>query len=216
MKKETQAFINNLANRYVATNDDTVMSSMYKTLASEIGLKLRKWESSTYLAESHDITDLFHDAFLNSLDKLKADGYGDFVKIFMRSLHNNYKSLLRKLYTRRKREKLFGFSEEDNDDIPEIHLASTQNIEDDYIKQEEIKTDDDKRQLINVLTENCDSLTTAIVNEYLGCKSGERPTPTAIGKKLGVHHEKVKRTLRKLMKQYDERQFGSTDAYLAV
>lgn len=219
MDKETKLFINNLANTYLATSDDLKFSSLYKSVASEIGLKLRKWETSTYLAEDHDITDLFHDAILNSLDKLKRDGSGDFIKIFITSLHNNYKSLLRKLQTRRKYENLESFmssGNEEDDSPPTLQIASLQNVEDDVIKSQEIKTDEDKRELINVLTKDCDSLTTGILNEYLECASNERLTPTGIGKKLGIHHETVKRTLSKLSKRYNEREFGSIDAYLAV
>lgn len=218
MEKQTQLYVNNLANRYVITDDDAVFSSLYKTIASDIGLKLRNWETTTYLAESHDITDLFHDALMNSLDKLRSDGHGDFVKIFFRSLHNNYKSLLRKLGTRRKHEALFSFTQEEKDGetTNALEVEDDVNIELDLIKRDQIKTDADKRQLINVLTVNSDSITTAIVNEFLNSAECERLTPTAIGKKLGIHHEKVKRVLRKLAKRYDERQFGEIETYWAV
>lgn len=216
MENETKDSINNLASYYLKTNDDVVFSRLYKSIASEIGLVLQKWEATTYLAERHDITDLYHDALLNSLDKLRTDGSGDFVKIFIRAIHNNYKSLLRKLKTRRKYEALESFIYDEEDERAAPEPDSGIDIVTDIIKKRETKTDEDKRQLIFALTSNTDSLTTAIVNEILNGTDGERPTPTAIGRKLGIHHEKVKRTLRKLSKRYDERQFGSIDTYLAV
>lgn len=77
----------------------------------------------------------------------------------------------------------------------------------------EIKTDHDKRQLIEALTNNSDALTTAIVKEHL---SPEQPSARQIGRKLGVHHYTVTREIRKLAKNYDASQYGDISAYLAV
>ncbi|MCC2134084.1 MULTISPECIES: sigma-70 RNA polymerase sigma factor region 4 domain-containing protein [Bacillus] len=77
----------------------------------------------------------------------------------------------------------------------------------------EIKTDHDKRQLIEALTQTSDALTTAIVKEHL---SPEQPSARQIGRKLGVHHYTVTREIRKLAKNYDASQYGDISAYLAV
>lgn len=77
----------------------------------------------------------------------------------------------------------------------------------------EIKTDQDKRQLIEALTKNSDALTTAIVKEHL---SSEQPSARQIGRKLGVHHYTVTREIRKLSKNYDASQHGELNAFLAV
>ncbi|MEC1349127.1 hypothetical protein [Bacillus licheniformis] len=77
----------------------------------------------------------------------------------------------------------------------------------------EIKTDHDKRQLIEALTSNSDALTTAIVKEHL---SPEQPSARQIGRKLGVHHYTVTREIRKLAKNYDASQYGDINVYLAV
>ncbi|CAF1897565.1 hypothetical protein P9B01_02780 [Bacillus subtilis] len=77
----------------------------------------------------------------------------------------------------------------------------------------EIKTDQDKRQLIKALTKNSDALTTAIVKEHL---SSEQPSARQIGRKLGVHHYTVTREIRKLSKNYDASQYGELNAFLAV
>lgn len=77
----------------------------------------------------------------------------------------------------------------------------------------EIKTDQDKRQLIEALTKNSDALTTAIVKEHL---SSEQPSARQIGRKLGVHHYTVTREIRKLSKNYDATQYGELNAFLAV
>ncbi|MCY9052504.1 hypothetical protein MOE90_02200 [Bacillus spizizenii] len=77
----------------------------------------------------------------------------------------------------------------------------------------EIKTDQDKRQLIEALTKNSDALTTAIVKEHL---SSEQPSARQIGRKLGVHHYTVTREIRKLSKNYDVSLHGELNAFLAV
>ncbi|MEC1707397.1 sigma factor [Bacillus mojavensis] len=77
----------------------------------------------------------------------------------------------------------------------------------------EIKTDQDKRQLIEALTKNSDALTTAIVKEHL---SSEQPSARQIGRKLGVHHYTVTREIRKLSKNYNASLHGELNAFLAV
>jgi DNA-directed RNA polymerase specialized sigma subunit len=92
--------------------------------------------------------------------------------------------------------------------------AATFEIADTFNLEETVTDSLVKRQLIEKLVENKkDPLTTAIVREYL---SPEQPSPTAIGLKLGVHHEIVKRRIKSLSKFFDEKQFGSLDSYLAV
>lgn len=77
----------------------------------------------------------------------------------------------------------------------------------------ENKTDEDKRQLINVLVKNTDSLTTAIVNEFL---NDDGATPTAIGRKLGTHHQTVRRKLDALARKYYANHDEDIIEYLAV
>lgn len=77
----------------------------------------------------------------------------------------------------------------------------------------EIKTDQDKRQLIEALTEKSDSVTTAIVTEHL---ASERPTYASIGQRVGVHYKKVERVIKGLAKNYDASKYGELNAFLSV
>ncbi|OCI06325.1 hypothetical protein BBP22_21610 [Bacillus paralicheniformis] len=61
------------------------------------------------------------------------------------------------------------------------------------------------------MVEKSDETTKVIVETFLAC---ERPTPTAIGKKLGVHHMTVIRKLEKLAGYFDTQQFGDYRDYL--
>lgn len=61
------------------------------------------------------------------------------------------------------------------------------------------KAVDNQRQLIIDLLKETDSITTAIVKEYL---TDDNPRPTTIGKRLGLHHQTVRRKLNALAKNY--------------
>jgi hypothetical protein len=76
-----------------------------------------------------------------------------------------------------------------------------------------IKTKEDQRQLISFLTDpdKVDEITTLIVINF-----DKFDSITALGKALGIHHETVKRKLRKLARNYDESIFGDYSDYLAV
>lgn len=86
-------------------------------------------------------------------------------------------------------------------------------VEEQVINDMENKTDADKRELIDALITNSDSLTKNIISEYL---KSEDANPTGIGKKLGIHHQTVIRKLKRLAREFNEREFGEIDAYLAV
>ncbi len=75
------------------------------------------------------------------------------------------------------------------------------------------KTDEDKRQLILDLIENTDSITTAIVKEFL---LDANSSPTAIGRKLGLHHQTVRRKLEALSRKYHASYSRDINEYLAV
>ncbi|MCY7572462.1 MULTISPECIES: hypothetical protein [Bacillus] len=78
---------------------------------------------------------------------------------------------------------------------------------------EQIKTDRNMKRLIKALTENTDTLTTEIINDYL---ANERPTYASIGKRVGVHYKKVERVIKGLAKNYDASKYGDLSDYLAV
>ncbi|QDF49583.1 hypothetical protein FIM06_2521 [Bacillus velezensis] len=77
----------------------------------------------------------------------------------------------------------------------------------------DIKTDQDKRQLIEALTENSCSLTTAIVKEHL---TSQKPTWKSVADRVGIDRKKAKRVVERLAKNYDASLYGDINAYLAV
>ncbi|MBO1582675.1 sigma-70 family RNA polymerase sigma factor [Bacillus sp. XF8] len=212
MKDEQKLNINKMANDYLRTGDDFVFTDLYTRLSEVYRDKLRYWSTSTYMANEHDITGLFHDVIQKVLNSLRDNVGGDFVKLFAVSLGNGYKSLLRKLRTRRKYEVYDG---PDSDE--EENTAMFETIADDYDLEEHVtkKKEADQRELIDFLTDPGqvnDETTTVIVESFI---TNDGPTtPTAIGKKLGLHHSTVIRKLERLAKRFDERQFGDYRDYL--
>ncbi|MED1088303.1 AsnC family protein [Bacillus mycoides] len=212
MKDEQKLNINEMANDYLRTGDDFIFTDLYTSLSEVYRDKLRYWSTSTYMANEHDITGLFHDVIQKVLNSLRNNAGGDFVKLFAVSLGNNYKSLLRKLRTRRKYELYDG-----PDSGEEENTAMFETIADEFDLEEHVtkKKEADKRELIDFLVDPAkvtDETTTAIVESFI---SNDGPTtPTAIGKKLGLHHSTVIRKIERLAKRFDERQFGNYRDYL--
>lgn len=212
MKDEQKLNINEMANDYLRTGDDLAFTDLYTSLSEVYRDKLRYWSTSTYMANEHDITGLFHDVIQKVLNSLRNNAGGDFVKLFAVSLKNEYNSLLRKLRTRRKYELYDGpnSDEEENTAMFET-IADEFDLEEHVIKKKEA----DQRKLIDFLTDPgqvSDETTTAIVESFI---TNDGPiTPTAIGKKLGLHHSTVIRKIERLAKRFDERQFGNYRDYL--
>lgn len=103
--------------------------------------------------------------------------------------------------------------ENDQGEEVEFDLPSDYNLEKDVIQRAERKTDADKLELINALSENADSITKDIIQEYL---RGEHARPTAIGKAIGVHNMTVERKLKSLSKNFTGKSRYEIDAYLVV
>jgi DNA-directed RNA polymerase specialized sigma24 family protein len=209
MNEHQKLNINHAVTQYIGTKADAALTQVYRDLLSEYQPKLSYWASSTYMANDHDMTAIFDDTLIKTLDVVETNG-GDFVKLFHHSLHNRYKSLLRKLKTRRTFEQY----EIDRDGEEE---AATSDIADDFNLAEEVteritrKKKNDQRMLIEFLVSGENARTTAIVKAYL---STELKSPTAIGKHLGLDHKQVSRALSRLQAKYSTKQFGDYTDYL--
>lgn len=76
------------------------------------------------------------------------------------------------------------------------------------------KKDAQKRELLSSLIDPgkvVDHDTRLIVSQF-----SRYPNVNALGKAIGIHHEVVKRKLRKLSRGYDGNRFGDVNEYLAV
>ena len=207
MKEQQKLNINHAVTQYFGTKSDAALTQAYRDLLTEYQPKLSYWASTTYMANDHDMAEIFDDTFIKTLDVVESKG-GDFVKLFHHSLHNRYKSLLRKLKIRRAREQY----EIDREGEEE---AATFEIADEYRFEEEIgaKQKADQVALIDFLVRGEDARTTAIVQAYL---STELKTPTAIGNYLGLDHKQVSRSIKRLAGKFDSRKFGSYTDFLVA
>lgn len=206
MNELKKLHINEMVTKYTETKDEVTFENAYRSLLTEYQPKLNYWAATTtFLAGKHEAQELFDEAFMRALASIEANG-GDFVKLFNTSLHNRFKSLLRKLQVRRKREEYVFHS-----DDPE---AATFEPADEFNLEHEAIRKTDQRQLIGFLLNGEDELTTAIVkatfdNPNLG--------PTAIGRKLGLkHHSVVTRTYKRLAAKFDAKHPGKYQDYLVA
>jgi hypothetical protein len=208
MNELKKSNINHLVTQYHETKDEAQLAPIYRSLLAEYQAKLDYWTATTLMAGSHEMQELFDDAFMKSLEVIGNNG-GDFVKLFHLSLGNRYKDLLRKLIVRRKHEQY----ETDNgdEDSAKVEIADEYRFEEDVTERLSRKKKNDQRMLIEFLVSGENERTTAIVQAYL---STELKTPTAIGKHLGLDHKQVSRALSRLQAKYSTKKFGSHLDYL--
>jgi len=211
MNETKKLHINQLVSNYSLTKSETELTNVYRNLFTEYQPKLNYWASTTsFLAGKHDTQALFDDTFMKVIDKIATDG-GDFVKLFNTALHNGFKSLLRKLKTRRTYEDYDYEKLSADPEAATYELADELNLEEKVISDLTAKKKADQRKLIDSFLNGADADTTAIVNAFL---SHPKPTATAIAKELGVHHSKVLRKFEKLGSDFNYKQFGDYRDYL--
>jgi DNA-directed RNA polymerase specialized sigma24 family protein len=210
MNNEKKSNINGMVASYINQKDDGDLSACYGEIFAEYRNKIDHWAATTYLATSHEMLAIFDDTFIKSVGYIEKNG-GDFVKLFHRSLHNRYKSLLRKLRLRRANEMYETKTENDDDTVAATieNIAAEQTVEDVAFAKRKA----DQRQLIDSFLSDADELTTAIVKAFL---EHPKPTPTAIGKQLGIHHSTIIRKLERLAGKFDSKKHGDYRDFLVA
>jgi hypothetical protein len=207
MNEQQKLNINNAVTQYLGTKCEAQLTQVYRDLLSEYQPKLNYWASSTYMANEHDMTAIFDDTLIKSLDTVETNG-GDFVKLFHHSLHNRYKSLLRKLRTRRTYE-LYEIDREGEEEAATFEIADEFNLEAHVIATKEA----DQRQLIDFLVCGENERTTAIVQAFL---NHPKPNATAIAKEIGLDHKQVSRALNRLAGKFSTKKYGDYTDFLVA
>ncbi|WP_068616504.1 sigma factor [Paenibacillus tuaregi] len=107
-------------------------------------------------------------------------------------------------------------SEERGNSAPTLEPCTEPEFVEERVFQRMRKKEADQRQLIDFLIHSGppDATTTAIVEAFKTAPASA--SDTAIAKSIGIHHETVKRKLRKLSRRYDANRFGDLNEYLAV
>lgn len=174
----------------------------------------RRYAAGTDIPFEEYESSLSEEFFLKyeGFDPNKSDNFNAYMRVVLTQRASRVANRSeRKFYD----NMVFFESEQENEEgeVQEFDIPLEWDLEEHVIKKLESKTDDDKRELINALVKETDSITKKIVTEYL---RNEDAKPTGIGKALGIHHQTVIRKLSYLSRNFDEREFGEIDAYLAV
>lgn len=204
MKNNEQ--LNNLVLNYRRTHNEETFEQIY----AEVSESWRSLETvgKSIRASGDEVLAAYEDVLMECIDKY--NGLTDFKFLLSKSLR--YRR--RDIYQKKKRlNKLEVFlAPVENDDGSEVAFE----IEDesaDVEKQVIAKKKADQRQLIDLLLSDADAKTTAIVEAFL---KSEKPTPTAIGEALGLHHSTVIRSLKRLAAKFDSKQYGDYTDYLVA
>ncbi|SET42866.1 hypothetical protein SAMN05216389_11140 [Oceanobacillus limi] len=163
--------------------------------------------------DKFDLLAGYDDVFMNCLDSFKDN----FEHLLSRSLKIKRLELRRNRATKEKYETHIINSEGESDAATLDYLLLKQDRVEDGDHTEHITKSDELIELIKSLINPDkikDPLTTAIVNEVLKDETIGKFRPTAIAKKLNVHHSKVTRKLAQLKHNYDSARFGDYRDYL--
>jgi hypothetical protein len=197
--------LNNLVIKYRSDRSDETFAQIY-AMVSTNWRNLRAVGKSV-LADESEITAVYEDTLLRCIEVHQT---GDFEHF----LNQSIKRRRTDIYRKKKRLSEFEVfaAPVENEDGSE---AANFEIEDEFNLEEHItaKKRAHQRQLIDSLLNGADAKTTAIVEAFL---ASEKPTPTAIGEALGLHHSTVIRTLKRLAGKFDSKQFGNHRDYLVA
>ena len=200
--------LNSLVISYQATKSDATFTEIFTAVSGW-------WTNKRTIAQSlrsneHDVEALYTDTLVKAVERY--DGTGDFMNYYKKAVTLERANLYRKCRTKHKHEifsqQITGLDEGDDGNPNQLEaLYGT-------TEQHPFKTKEaDQRQLIDFLLEGADATTTAIVEAFL---AHSKPNVTAIAKELGMHHQQIIRTLKRLAGKFDSKQHGDYRDYLVA
>lgn len=206
--------LNSLADAYLKSPTNENFNKLYMEASEEFGSIHRDALFAKGCRDPHSAQESFDNAVL---ELTRRDDVVDFSRALSSALRK--KRLMSCRGSIRRRRRFPGSLDESvADDSGECTLKydapETPSAEDIAILDLFAKKEADQRQLIDFLVKDLpqvDHDTTLIVSQFPQYKS-----ITALAKALGLHHEIVKRKLRKLSTRYDANRFGDYRDYLAV
>lgn len=205
MVEDLKEKLNSYITEYKLTGCEYSFSKIYEILIERHSLKFNAIARSLR-ATAHEVRALYEDVLMKCIRDF--NGKFDFENYYNFSIRNKRANMYRDRKTRLNYEVVnnFGKDEESAATLEPVDEESPESI---YFTKKRA----DQRQLIDSLLEKADETTRQIVETFLGC---DRPNPTAIGKRLGLHHSTVIRKLEKLAGSFDTKQFGNYRDYLVV
>lgn len=206
--------LNSLAVAYRTERTDEAFRKLYELASTTFEQLHRDSLFSKGCRDSHSAKESFDSAVF---ELSQRDDVGNFANALSAALRRKRLMLCRTLARRRNRFP-GSLDETEADEFgeysPKYKMPEEISAEDAAIKELSAKKEDDQRQLIDFLVKDptqVDRETSLIVSQF-----SQYSSITALAKALGMHHEFVKRKLRKLSRSYDVNRFGDVNEYLAV
>lgn len=206
--------LNSLAIAYRTERTDDAFRKLYELASAMFEQFHRDALFSKGCRDSHSAKESFDSAVL---ELSQRDDVGNFANALSAALRRKRLMLCRTLARRRNRFP-GSLDETEADDSgeysPKYKMPEESSAEEIAIRELCEKKEGDQRQLITFLVADptqVDRETNLIVSQF-----SQYDSVTALAKALGMHHEIVKRKLRKLSRRYDANRFGDIREYLAV
>lgn len=203
--------INKLAKMYKENPTELIFNRLYEVVKDKHKINFQS-ESSFIGVDPQELEAAFDDVIIECLQTFKDN----FEHLISSAYKTKKKELMRNDLIKNKyiQNLKINYNNEETE-IEIMDKLFTANRKVDKGKEQSNIQVENQRQLINYFLDKVkDPLTTAIVKEVLDDGSTGKLSPTAIGRKLGVHHSKVTRELAKLNKYYDSGRFGDYRDYL--
>lgn len=201
--------LNKLADAYFSDRSQDAFRKLYDEARLTFQTHNRKRICGSGYGNINDADEILDDVILKLTSKQEVSGFGSQMST---ALRNARVSWYRKEKARTWRFELTVDSAP-AEDAPVYEIPDDKTTED-IVLEKCRKKRADQRQLIDSLVSDpskVDFDTVRAVSEF-----PQYDSITALAKALGMHHEVVKRKLRRLASRYDANRFGDVREYLAV
>lgn len=200
--------LNNLVVAYQTERNEDDFNEIYRYFNAKWSRTIDSVARSIRSNEA-DTQALYEDSLMKAIENYDSDR-GDFINVVNNYIRRARTDLYRK--TKRQHEREYYEVEKQDEEGGTYETAismlpSDTNVEETVITKEKA----DNRQVIDSLLSKADARTTAIVETFL---ASTKPTPTAIGKEMNLHHSVVLRSIKRLAGNFDTNKYGEYRDYL--
>ncbi|GAA0378891.1 hypothetical protein [Bacillus horti] len=190
--------LNKMVLRYQRTGREDLFLEVYLTIRKQFDPFMHV-TAKKLGTDSNEILSLVHETMLRTVNQYSGDH--DFEHFFNKSFRNAKRDFIRKKKNRERYELV------NSDLIKESGRAYSIVAEEDT----PISLVKEQRKIISFLIERVEEPTTRSIIHFFP----QYDSVTALGRALGLHHETIKRKLRRLSQGYDENRFGKITDYLS-
>jgi hypothetical protein len=199
--------LNTLVVEYQQSRNEDAFNEIYEVL-NERWRKTRKAVARSLRADEHTVQATYEDALLKAIEKYTPEK-GEFEHMLNTYIKNSRSTVYNRSKKRYDHE-LYDSNQTDDESVTETAISmlpADVNVEEEIIAKEKA----DHSEVIDSLANGENETVTAIIETFL---NHSKPTPTAIGAELGIHHSSVIRTLKRLAGKFDTNKYGEYRDYL--